>query len=172
MAANYGKTLNFSNSTLMTALLVVQVVAFPSAWFLGVLADKIGVKKVISSAVLVYLVVAISSGLLIQKEWHFIVFAGITGMVQGAVQALSRSLFSLLVPAERSTELFGLYNTVGRFAVVLGPLLVAIIRLIARSFGSTEVSSARFGMGSLSILFIGGLLVLIRVPVPHGQMKE
>lgn len=172
MAANYGKILNFSNSTLMIALLVVQLVAFPSAWVLGSVAEKVGVKKVIATAVFVYLVVAISSGWLIHEPWHFIVFAGITGMVQGAIQALSRSLFSLLVPPSRSTELFGLYNTVGRFAVVLGPLLVATIGLLARRMGASEINAGRLGMGSLSILFVLGLLCLIRVPVPSHQVKE
>ena len=87
---------------------------------------------------------------------EFYLLAGTIGLVQGGIQAISRSFFSNLIPENKATEFFGFYNLVGRSAAVLGPSLVAWVALI---FGNP-----RFGILSLLLLFIPGLILLWLVP--------
>ncbi|MGZ3768130.1 MAG: MFS transporter, partial [Bdellovibrio sp.] len=90
--------------------------------------------------------------------WHFYLLASVIGMVQGGVQSLSRSMFARMIRKEESGEYFGLFNLVGRFASILGPLVVA--------FAVTVTGSSRMGMVGLLILFIvgGGLLAKVNEP--------
>ncbi|MNL47494.1 Vacuole effluxer Atg22 like protein [compost metagenome] len=84
--------------------------------------------------------------------------ATVIGMVQGGVQSLSRSLFGRMIKPEQSGEYFGLFNLVGRFASILGPMVVAV--------GVTVTGSHRHGMLGLLVLFVigGGLLYLVKEP--------
>lgn len=163
MAADYGLSLGFSQQTLMTALLCVQVTAFPCAIILGNLAKKFGALKIISFCIFVYIIISLGAGWLMKTEGHFIIFACFVGCVQGAIQALSRSLFSLIIPKDRSTELFGLYNTLGRFAVFAGPVFMVISIIIAQKTGFDTETAKRIGVSSLALLFIIGFLFLIPV---------
>jgi len=81
------------------------------------------------------------------------------GTVQGGVQSLSRSLFSQLIPRERSGEYFGFYNMLGKFAAVVGPVLVGVMAAVS--------GSSRIGVSSLMVLFAAGGLLLWRVRVPE-----
>jgi MFS transporter, UMF1 family len=78
--------------------------------------------------------------------------------VQGGVQSLSRSLFGRLVPPGKNGEFFGFYNMMGKFATVIGPLLVAVV--------AVTTGSSRASIASLVVLFIAGGLVLLRVRDP------
>ena len=163
MAADYGLSLGFSQQTLMKALLCVQITAFPCAIFFGILARKIGALRIISFCIFVYILISIGAGWIMKTERDFILFACLIGCVQGSIQALSRSLFSLIIPKDRSTELFGLYNTFGRFAVFAGPIFMVISMIIAQKVGFDMETAKRIGVSSLSLLFITGLLFLIPV---------
>ena len=160
MAVDYGKSLNFTTTTLITALLMVQFIAFPAALVYAKIAQKIGTKKAIISGILGYIVITLL-GFLMQKEWHFYFLAGLVGLFQGGIQALSRSLFSRIIPHDKSAEFFGFYNMLGKFAAVIGPFLMGSVTLL---FGNP-----RIGILSILILFISGLIFLYRVDVKEGE---
>ena len=87
---------------------------------------------------------------------EFYIIAGAVGLVQGGIQAISRSFFSSLIPKNKEAQFFGFYNLVGKSAVLIGPLLVSWVAYI--------FSNPRFGILSLLILFIPGLILLWMVP--------
>ena len=163
MATDYGLSIGLSLSALMTALLVVQLVAFPSAIGAGFLAKKIGAKNTVLIAIAVYVCIAIGGGWVMRTNAHFILFAGLTGVVQGAIQALSRSMFTSMIPNGKEAPYFGFYNMVGRFAVILGPAIVGGCNLLLHTFGVPSEIAARTGFSMLALLFIVGGVMLYRL---------
>ena len=160
MAVDYGKSLNFTTSTLITALLMVQFIAFPAALAYAKISEKIGTKRAIISGILGYTVITVL-GYLMQREWQFYFLAGMVGLFQGGIQALSRSLFSRIIPHDKSAEFFGFYNMLGKFAAVIGPFLMGSVTLM---FGNP-----RIGILSILILFVSGLAILLKVDVQEGE---
>ncbi|HZR33764.1 MAG TPA: MFS transporter [Nevskia sp.] len=157
MAVDFGAKLGFSTSTLITALLLVQFISFPAAWAFGPLARRIGTRRAI------YLGLAVFGGLSIwayfmQTERQFYQMAAGVALVQGGVQALSRSYFSRLIPPGRSGEYFGFYNMLGKFAAILGPLVVGVVALLT---GSPHLS-----IMVLALFFLVGAVLLSRVEEP------
>ena len=156
MAVDFGISIGFEAKDLILSLLVVQFVGFPAAYFTGYLASKFGAKKVITGCLIVYVAVVAGASVMTKAE-HFYLMAVLIGLAQGGVQALSRSLFAYLIPAEKSGEYFGFFNLLGKFASVLGPLLMAAT---ARMFGHPQKTIL-----SLLILFVFGIYFLSRVEV-------
>ncbi len=159
MAVKYGLSLGFADSSLIVALLITQFVGFPAAIVFGFLGKKLGTKSALLGAIFVYILVTIG-GVLMTNESHFYVLAIVVGLVQGGVQALSRSLYSRLVPESKSSEFFGLYNMLGKFAAVIGPTLVG---------GAALLVGSRYSLLSLLILFVSGGALLMRVDVEAGE---
>lgn len=152
MAVDYGKAVNINNTDMMIALLLVQFLGFPFALLFSKFADRWGCKTPILISISIY-AVAVIMATWMSQSWHFYALAIVIGMVQGGVQALSRSLFSRMIPYKNAGEYFGLFNLVGKFAAILGPLLVALSAYLS--------GNSRFGMLGLLILFaIGGGLLL------------
>ena len=160
MAVAYGRALGFERSHLILALLLVQFVGFPAAVLFGHLGERIGPKRGIYLGLLVYTVVCIW-GALITAPWEFFAIAVLIGLVQGGVQALSRSYYAQLIPAEKSGEFFGFYNLMGKFAALIGPPLFG---LVGAWFGDV-----RYSMLSVILLFGAGALILARVPAPEEK---
>lgn len=158
MAVDFGSKLGLPTSALIQALLLVQFISFPSALVFGKLGDRIGARPAILIGLAVFVFVSVWA-LFLQHTWQFYAMAVMVGLVQGGVQSLSRSLFSHLIPRERSGEYFGLYNMLGKFAAVLGPVLVGVMAAVS--------GSPRVGVSSLMILFAVGALLLWRVRVPE-----
>lgn len=154
MAVDYGVAIGLPSSALITALLLVQFVGFPSAWVMGHLGEKWGAKKSVLLGLVVY-TVAVFFAFRMTTSTEFYVLACAIGLVQGGVQSLSRSMFGMLIPAEKSGEFFGLFNLVGRFATILGPTLMGVTAWI--------LGSPRYGMLSLTLLFVVGGALLWRV---------
>jgi len=168
MATNFGLALGFTPQSLLIALFAVQLIAFPSSILAGVFAERFRAKRVIAISIVVYIIITGVGGLTMSKPHHFTWFAIATGMVQGGIQALSRSLFQTIIPREKSTELFGIYNMVGKFAMVLGPILFALAQVVVNYFPNLAGGeTVRVGMSSLSILFFVGLFLLFRVREPR-----
>lgn len=159
MAVDFGISIGFEAKDLILSLLVVQFVGFPAAYFTGYLATKFGSKKVITGCLLVYVLVVMGASVMTKPE-HFYLMAVLIGLAQGGVQALSRSLFAYLIPAEKSGEYFGFFNLLGKFASVLGPLLMAVT---ARMFGHPQKTIL-----SLLILFVCGIYFLSKVQVKRA----
>jgi UMF1 family MFS transporter len=170
MATNFGLSLGFSQNSLLKALLFVQIIAFPSSIITGYIADRFQAKRVIFTLIVIYIFITLGGGILMKKASHFTNFAIITGIVQGGIQALSRSMFSSIIPENHSTELFGIYNMVGRFAGILGPLFFVLAAFLSIKFPTfLNGESTRIGMVSLSSLFILGGIFLLFVREPRER---
>ena len=159
MAVDFGTKLGFSANALITALLMVQFIAFPFALLFGWLGDRFGTKPAIYLGLLVFCGVTFYAYFM-HSEWQFYLLAGIFGTVQGGVQALSRSYFARLIPRERAGEYFGFYNMLAKFAAVLGPIAMGIVAIVT--------GNQRLSILVLEVFFVGGGLLLARVDMP-GQ---
>jgi len=151
MAVDYGLSLGFQAGDLMKALLLTQFVGFPAALAFGWLGSKVGSRAGIFFALAVYSG-ATCFAYFIRSASDFYLLAVVIGLVQGGVQSLSRSYFGKLVPAGKSSEFFGFYNMMGKFAAVLGPLLTGIV---ARVTGDSRLSIL-----SILVLFVAGAALL------------
>ena len=155
MATSYGSDIGLSASSMISALLLTQFVGFPATLIFGFYADKFGYKESLTFAIVVYICVVLFSSQM-DTATEFFIVAGIIGLVQGGVQAISRSYFSNLIPQDKAAEFFGFYNFIGKSSVFLGPFMVSGIALLT---GSPSI-----GILSLLILFIPGLVLLWKVP--------
>jgi MFS transporter, UMF1 family len=152
MAVDYGLSLGFPSSSLVTAVLMIQFVGFPATLLFGWLGDRVTPFVGIAAGILIYAGVtcyAVSMTNVTQFYW----LSGAIACVQGAIQALSRSYFARLIPVDRSAEFFGFYNMMGKFAAVLGPLLIGAT--------AAATGNARLALLSLLLLFIGGGVMLV-----------
>ncbi len=172
MAVDYGLSLGFADTELITALLLVQFIGFPATLLFGRLGQSWGVPRCLYLALGIYTGITLW-GSFMQHRWEFFGLAAGVGLVQGGVQALSRSYFAALIPAERSAEFFGLYNMMGKFAAIIGPAMMGVVGLAARrlliDYGPADMApvalarlAARFSIASVVLLFIlgGGLFFL------------
>jgi UMF1 family MFS transporter len=160
MAVDYGMSLGFPTSSLITALLLVQFVAFPAAVAYGRIAERVGPKPAILAAIAAYAGITLLAYFM-SAQWHFYALAVFVGLFQGGVQAISRSLYARIIPENKAAEFFGFYNMLGKFAAVVGPALMGTVTL--------ATGSARTGILSLLILFAGGAALLWRVDVEEGE---
>ena len=170
MAVDYGLSLGFESNDLIVALLLVQFVGFPAAIGFGYLGGMIGVRRSIFIALAVYLLVVIWAALMQDKK-EFYVMAVVIGLVQGGIQALSRSYYARIIPADKTAEFFGFYNMLGKFAVVIGPLLIGGIGLLLRKIGYSELFSTRAGISSIALLFLAGGILLYFVDEDQGKKE-
>jgi UMF1 family MFS transporter len=159
MAVDFGLSIGFGPEYLMAALVTTQLTAFPASLLFGYLSMKIGAGRMIFAGVSMYLLISIAGSVFMRTETHFIILAALVGLAQGGIQALSRSYFAKLIPPDESTEYFGFYNVVSRFAVV-GPAVVGMIAMIARGAGAGETAASRIGMSSIALFFTAGLILL------------
>ncbi len=162
MAAVYGTELGLGQTSLIGAILLVQFLGIPFAFAFGWLAGRLGAKRAILGALVIYAVIsAIAYGL--RTERDFWVLATLVAMVQGGAQALSRSLYASLIPASRSGEFFGLFSVFNRFGGVLGPLSMAAV--------TAATGSSRLGIVSVVAFFAVGGLLLTTVDVEAGRRQ-
>ena len=181
MAVDYGMSLGFEANDLIVALLIVQFVGFPAALGFGKLGQHWGVRKGIYLAIGVYMGLTLW-GVMMTQKWEFYVLAVIIGLVQGGIQALSRSYYSRLIPKEQSAEFYGFYNMLGKFAVIFGPVLMGLVGLVARRLLMPPAPTpeqvenigrlaSRCGIGSLLILFLIGAVLLYFVDEEKGRKE-
>lgn len=161
MAVDYGLGLGFRAQDLIISLLIVQFVGFPAALAFGWLGQRVGPKIGIFCGLSVYIGIVLW-GYVMESVWEFYAIAVAIGLVQGGVQALSRSWYARLIPHEAAGEFFGFYNLLGKFAAVIGPSLMAWSAVLVGTRGSIL---------SLLLLFAGGALLLLRIPVPDGAVS-
>ena len=159
MATAYGSDIGLGPTTLLGAILMIQVVAFPFSLLFGRLADRFDAVRLILGGIGIYGVITCTAVLLPSvadsdaKKNLFWLLAFLVATSMGGIQALSRSCFGRLIPASRSAEFFGLYNICGRFATVTGPFLMGL---------ATRLSGeSRYGVLSILLLFIVGGVLLI-----------
>ncbi len=160
MSVKIGSSLGFAAGDLITALLMVQFIAFPAALIYNWFAAKIGTKQAVMIAIGGYTLVTLLAYFMTEKL-HFFILAALIGLFQGGVQALSRSLYTRLIPKGKEAEFFGFYNMLGKFAAVVGPVLIGWVSLIT--------GDVRLGILSIIILFIGGGYLLNKVDFEEGE---
>ncbi|GLW94980.1 MFS transporter [Actinokineospora globicatena] len=159
VSAQYGsEELNFEADVLITTILIVQFVAFIGGVLHGLLARRIGAKKTIMASLSVWVVV-IGAAYFVQagQALQFYLLAAGIGLVLGGTNALSRSLFSQLVPAGKEAQYFSVYEMGERATSWLGPLLFAVM--------ASTTGSYRYAIISLVIFFAVGLILMSFVPV-------
>lgn len=158
-ASVYGsEELGLGQSTLIVAVLLVQVLAVAGALALGRLARRYGAKRTILGSLVAW-TVTLAAGYFLPAGapgWFFVLAAGI-GLVLGGSQALSRSLFSHLVPPGKEAEYFAAYELSDRGMSWLGPLLFGLTYQLTGSYRDAIVSLVAF--------FVIGFALLARVPV-------
>ncbi len=167
MAVDYGMSIGFPSSSLIVALLITQFVGFPSALFFGKLGEMWDVKKAIFVGIFVYLAVTIW-GVMMDEIHEFYVLAIVIGIVQGGIQALSRSYYSRLIPPNQTAEFYGFFNMVGKFAAIFGPAMIGLVNVGMKYFGYSSNTASRMGLASISILFITGAIFLYFVDAKKG----
>ena len=159
MAAVYGRDLDFSPVQLISVILFIQVVAFPCALVYSRLAGSFNTRILLFAGICIYCVITLLAWSLpsVGESYRIPLFwlmAFLVASSMGGIQALSRSYFGRLIPPEHSGEFFGFYNIVGKFAAIIGPLMIG---LVASWTGET-----RWGVLSLLLLFITGGWLLMR----------
>lgn len=164
MSTSYGTTLGLNATSMILALLVTQLVAFPCSILFSRLSQKHGSLQMLTVAVMMYLaicVVGFVMGYGLEEELFslgvaqglFWTLAIMVGTVQGGIQAISRSHFGKLVPPKNSGEYFGFFDIFGKFATVLGPALYAVTKSIT--------GRSSFSIFSIILLFLVALAILI-----------
>ena len=181
MAVDYGLSLGFEPKHLIRALLIVQFVGFPAALIFGILGERWGVRKSIYLAIAIYMGVTVW-GTMMTDNREFYILAVVIGLVQGGIQALSRSYYSRLIPKNKAAEYYGFYNMLGKFAVILGPVLMGLVGLIVKRIfmppsptpeQMTAIGqlASRWGIGSILILFIIGGILFYFVDEEKGRQQ-
>lgn len=162
MSTAYGRDLGFGVVMLIAVLLFIQVVAFPFALIFGKLAQRYRTKPVLLTGIGMFSLATLigfslpsveNSGV---KSALFWLIAFLVASSMGGIQALSRSYYARLIPAEKSAEYFGFYNVFGKFAAITGPFLMGVVGHLT---GDT-----RWGVLSILLLFLIGGWILHRVP--------
>ncbi len=160
MAVDYGMALGFDPNSLIVALLITQFVGFPAAVAMGKLGERLGAKTAIFIGIGVYFGVIVW-GFFMQNVTEFYGLAMTIGLVQGGIQALSRSLYSRIIPHDKSAQFFGFYNLLGKFAAVIGPILLGTVGVLT--------GNPRMGLLSIILLFVAGAALLRKVDVARGE---
>ncbi|MEJ2691302.1 MAG: MFS transporter [Deltaproteobacteria bacterium] len=161
MATAYGVDVGLSPTMLILAILMIQIVAFPFALLYGRCAERFTGKHLIYAGIGVYCCITLLAFFLPvlpsmqMKIKLFWLLAFLVATSMGGVQALSRSYFGKLIPADHSAEFFGFFNIFGKFAAILGPVLVGVV---GESMGQT-----RYGVLSIFFLFLLGGFFLAKV---------
>ena len=163
MATAYGQALGLDSTGLLLALLVTQIVAFPSVLIFSRIIKNISPEKIITVCIAAYFCIAVYAYWL-DSQIDFWILAVLVGMFQGTIQALSRSYFAKIIPAEKSGEYFGIYDICGKGASVLGTALV--------SFLSQVTVSINFGVSALSVMFLIGLVLFQFSAKPNREKKH
>lgn len=160
MAVDYGLSLGFDAKNLIVALLITQFVGFPAALVFGKLGERFGAKTGVLIAIAVYIGITLWA-IAMDKVAEFYVLAAIIGLVQGGIQSLSRSLYASMIPVDKAAEFFGFYNMLGKFATVLGPVLMGVVGVLA--------GNPRWSLLAVVGLFLAGAGVLYFVDVAEGR---
>lgn len=160
MAVDYGLSIGLEEKHLIGALLLTQFIGFPAAIIFGTLGERLGPKRGILLGIAVYIGVTVWAAQM-ESASEFYALAATVGLVQGGVQALSRSLYARLIPEASATEFFGFYNMLGKFAAVLGPTLVGFV--------GVATGSPRASILAVLVLFVSGAVLLTRVDVEAGR---
>lgn len=152
MSTSYGTELGIDSTQLVLALLVTQFVAFPSAIAYGRLAQRFGTRHMLMVGTLAYFCIVLFAAFFLRSAVEFWILAICVGLFQGGIQALSRSEYGKLIPKENANEYYGFFDIFGKYAAVMGTLLVSVFTQIT--------GNASYGVLSIAVLFVVGFVLL------------
>ena len=152
MATSYGKDVGISDTNLLLALLLTQIVAFPCSILFGQLTRKYETDKLILVCIAAYFGVAVYA-LQLDTAWKFWMMATFVGVFQGAIQALSRSYYAKIIPKEKSSEYFGIFDIFGKGASFMGTMLMGITTQIFHT--------SKAGVVAIAVMFAIGFLIFV-----------
>jgi len=155
--------LGLTVSTLTTVILMVQFVAFFGAILFNVIAKGVGAKRAVVLALLVWTATLVYAYGFLRSTVEFYILAAVIAVVLGGSQALSRSIYSRMIPRGREAEYFSLYEISERGTSWLGPLLFGLSLQFTGSY--------RIAIVSLVIFFIAGVVLLIGVDVKKAAVE-
>ncbi|SFS50714.1 MFS transporter [Sphingobacterium wenxiniae] len=157
VAAAFGaKELQLESSKLIITILLIQLLAIGGAVLMSRLSQRFGNIRVLLSVVCVWIIICVSA-FYVQTETQFYLLACLVGIVMGGIQSLSRSTYSKFLPEniKDTTSFFSFYDITEKLAIVVGLFSFAFIEQATRNI--------RYSAVSLSIFFILGLLLLVRL---------
>ncbi len=170
MSTAYGRDLGFGVTLLIVVILFIQIIAFPFALLYGRLAKVFSAKTMLLAGISIYCVITLAAFLLPEitdeslKKIAFWCIAFLVGSSMGGIQALSRSFYGKLIPADKSSEFFGFYNVFGKFAAITGPFLMGIV--------GAYTGHSRWGVLSILVLFIIGAWILNKVDIKGASNND
>lgn len=160
MATIYGAEIGIGEEHLIGALLFVQLLGIPATFAFGMIAGWLGTKASIMLTLLVYTGLCVL-GYFMSSPLHFWMLAGMVALVQGASQALSRSLYTTIIPPSKAAEFFGFISVSSRFAGIFGPVMFGVV--------SQWAGGSRLSILLLIFFFIVGMFTLAKVDVQEGR---
>lgn len=152
--------LGLSQGSILGCFLMIQFVAWPGALLFGRLAEKIGTKRSLAASLVLFTAVTVYA-YFIRSEAEFWALAFLVALVLGGSQSISRSLYGLLIPPEKSARFFGFFAVSNKFSSIVGPFVFAVITDLTRS--------SRLSILALATFFIIGMALLARVDVARGK---
>ena len=181
MGVDYGIALGFNSNDLILALLLVQFVGFPAALAFGKLGQKWDVRKSIYLAIVMYMFITLWGTFMSQRQ-DFYILAVMIGLVQGGIQALSRSYYTRFIPPRQAAQFYGFYNMIGKFSAILGPALIGIVGLSVKHMllppAPTAEQITRIGhiatrcsLASILLLFLAGIILFYFVDEEKGRVE-
>lgn len=162
MATSYGKTIGIGTSHLITALVITQFVGIPFTLLFGKIAERLGSKPSLYLSLGIYLLIVIL-GYFMTSAAHFYLLAGMVGFAQGGSQAVARSLFSRLIPADQTAEFYGFLSVSSKFSSMVGPAVFGLVGILT--------GSVRLAILTLAFFFIAGMLLLRTVDLEKGARE-
>jgi UMF1 family MFS transporter len=160
VGTTFGDEIGLPKGPLFLAVLMIQFVGIPFAFAFGLLADRIGAKRAIYLALVVYVCITVAAYWL-HTIGQFFFFAFAVAMVMGGIQALSRSLFAVMIPRHKAGEMFGFFGVFDRFGGAIGMFVFGTMLSLT--------GSSRPAILSLVVLFVLGAVFLSRVDVERGR---
>ena len=164
MATSYGAEMGIDSTQLVLALLVTQVVAFPSAIIYGRLGEVVGAKRMLLVSVFAYFCIVLYAAFFLRTATDFWILAICVGLFQGGIQALSRSEFGKIIPKEHANEYYGFFDIFGKYAAVIGTFMVATV--------TSLTGNASMGILAVSLVFVVGFILLWLMPEPESMKPK
>jgi UMF1 family MFS transporter len=152
--------LGLDTGTILGCFLMIQFVAMPGALLFSRLAGHFNTKRALLVSLLIFTAITVYASVM-RTAVEFWVLGFAVAIVLGGSQALSRSLFSSMIPKQRSAEFFGFYAISSKFASIFGPLAFALMIDLT--------GSNRIAILSLALFFVVGITLLFGVDAVKGR---
>lgn len=168
LATNIGGDLGVGSMTMLGVVVMVQVVAFPSALIYGRLVKKFGNKRMIFYGIFIYALGVFMVYLIRDASTTYIMWivGFLIGTAQGGIQSVSRSYYAKMVPYEKANDFFGFFSVFGRFAGIFSPFLIAFFQHESRLGTNNAVLLLLIPLIIASIL-----LIFVKPPVKDAPSE-